>query len=372
MKPAPRPAVTVLMPVYNAQRFVGQAVQSILDQSLSDFEFLIIDDGSTDDTRSIIDGYPDPRIRVLRTERSGVAAALRLGLTEAGGEYIARMDADDESLPQRLHIEKQALDRDPRALLVHSRVDYIDDDGRVMRSAVGDPRTSLETKWSLLWRNVPFHPTVMMRATLLKDHGLNYRIEANWAEDFDLWNRASALGEFVFLPDVLVRYRIHGQSITRSEAVNLQLAAYADVVRDNFHRLGIPISKEVSREIAIVSGGAKIDPIRYAYRNLDDALLPLFRRISTAFAQSFAIEPGAIARTQAGQLLRWARYMLNTSARSSLELLRAGAGVAPGIVFSGVFWTVLAATLLPRRARRWIEDRRLRAMAIEPHPGPPS
>ena len=113
------------MPVYNSERYVARAVKSILDQTFRDFEFLVINDGSTDRSIDIIREFNDPRIRVIDTENQGVAAALRLGMEMARGTYIARMDADDESLPNRLEIEKHCLDAHPEVAVVHGSVQYM-------------------------------------------------------------------------------------------------------------------------------------------------------------------------------------------------------------------------------------------------------
>jgi len=123
------PAVTVLMPVYNGERYVARAVKSILDQTFRDFEFLIINDGSTDGSIDIIRDFSDPRIRVIDTENQGVAAALKLGIEKARGKYIARMDVDDESLINRLEREKYCLDEHPDITVVHGSVEYIDAEG---------------------------------------------------------------------------------------------------------------------------------------------------------------------------------------------------------------------------------------------------
>ena len=127
------------MPVHNAERYVLGAVESILGQSWSDFEFLIVNDGSTDGTRDRLAGVKDPRLRIVDTERAGVAGALRLGLHLARGRYIARMDADDESLPHRLARQKACLDEQPGVGMVHGRAECIDGEGRPLGLDPGGP-----------------------------------------------------------------------------------------------------------------------------------------------------------------------------------------------------------------------------------------
>ncbi len=350
------PVVTVLMPVYNAERYIAQAVRSILGQSLQNFELLIIDDGSTDKTRDILNGFNDARIKVIHRERRGVAAALRLGVEMASGQYIARMDADDESMPQRLQVEKDCLDKYSRVAVVHGWVDYIDSESRVIRHKLGNPQSNIATKWLLVWQNVPFHPTVMVRSSMLRDNDINYRLETNRAEDFDLWNRVALVGDFYFVPEVLLHYRVHGKSVTRSEAVELQLEAYEKVIRENFRRYGVNISWEVARELAIISGGAKTDPVSYQYKVLNRTLITLVRNMTGAFTNRLSISASGIAKTQAMQLTRWARYMLNTSRVYSLRLLWESLQRNLAMMFSALFWAVLAGAILPKRIRRWVES----------------
>lgn len=355
--------ITVLMPVHNAERYLLGAVESILGQSFGDFEFLIVNDGSTDGTRDLLAGVKDERVRIVDTERAGVAGALALGLRLARGRYVARMDADDESLPRRLERQKACLDREPGVGMVHSRAECIDAEGRPLGRIRGDLRSDVETRWLLIWQNVPVHPTVMLRADLLRRHALGYRPAFDRAEDFDLWSRLSLLADVRLVPEVLLRYRIHPASVTRGGTAEPLLAVYARVIFENFARYGSPIPEAVAAELAVISGGTWTNPIAHRYRHLCGRLHTVQEAVAGRFCERYGAAPRDLARVQAEQLARWARYMLGTSRSYAARLLWTGLRRRKGIVASYLFWAVLAALLLPAPVQRWVDAGRVRDAA---------
>src|ERR1700722_365222 len=123
------PRVTVLMPAYNAGKYIGEAIRSVLDQSFRDFELLIVNDGSTDNTKTVVSSFADNRIRVLEQSYKGISVALNAGLLVAKGYYIARFDADDICFPQRLSKQVNFLDANPGYILVGSDAEYIQENG---------------------------------------------------------------------------------------------------------------------------------------------------------------------------------------------------------------------------------------------------
>jgi glycosyltransferase involved in cell wall biosynthesis len=338
--------VTVLMPVYNAQAYLSKAIDSILRQTFGDFEFLIIDDGSTDDSTRILNSYRDNRIRIIYQENKGVAASLRLGVDLARGEYITRMDADDESLPDRLAIQKKVLDENPQGVLAYGLHDLIDEQGTLLRSNQGAGYFDGTAKWLLLWMNIFTHPTVMIRTRTLWSHQLNYRLETNGAEDFDLWNRLSAAGTFIFVPQVLIRYRLNSQSVNRINKGERQFRGYALVIKENFQRIGIPIAPELAEELVVISGQTPQNPLTYPYRYLPEALSQLMEKSSKKFSDLMAIDEKDLLPIQAEQSVRWARYLLHVSRKESfLLLIRALFNhIATGS--SSLFWMTIAALLL--------------------------
>jgi glycosyltransferase involved in cell wall biosynthesis len=119
------PLVSVVMPVWNGEKYLAPAIAGILAQTFGDFEFIIVDDGSSDSTPAILQSYADPRIRVIRLDHVGIVTALNCGIAQARGAWIARQDADDISLPRRLEMQWAALARNPKAVLSHTDVEYI-------------------------------------------------------------------------------------------------------------------------------------------------------------------------------------------------------------------------------------------------------
>jgi glycosyltransferase involved in cell wall biosynthesis len=205
------PAVTVLMPVFNAAKHLRQSLESVLRQRFCDFELLAIDDGSSDSSAEILAGFGEPRIRVLRNEKNlGLVATLNRGLEEARGEWIARQDADDISAPGRLATQMTFVRGNPAVPLVGSDALLIDADGR--------PRGRWRTgghadlvAWDLCFRAPFAHSSALFRRSIVQRIG-GYR-DLRACEDLDLWGRIAADFPVVTLRQPLVKYRLHGESI---------------------------------------------------------------------------------------------------------------------------------------------------------------
>lgn len=206
----PDPTVSIVMPVWNAQRFLREAVVSVLDQSFEDFELLAIDDGSTDASIAILEGCADRRIRIIHQGRRGLVEALNRGLKEARGRYVARMDADDISLPLRLERQVAYLDAHPSAGLVAPWAAVVDEGGIELGRILLPPRHE-DLMRCLLLRNPIKHGSVMVRAETLGRVG-RYRSDYGANEDYDLWRRIARHAELAGLPEVLYRYREHADS----------------------------------------------------------------------------------------------------------------------------------------------------------------
>jgi hypothetical protein len=212
----PRPAVprvTVLLPVHDAERFLPEAVESILAQSFRDFELLAIDDGSRDGSAAILDEYArcDSRVRVVRRPHAGLIATLNEGLALARGELIARMDADDVALPHRLELQVARLDADPTLLCVSCAYEVIDAKGRRI-DVVCPPAQPEGILASLLeGASVLCHAAALYRRASVLDVG-GYDASARLAEDYDLWLRLAERGRLANLEEVGLRVRRHAAS----------------------------------------------------------------------------------------------------------------------------------------------------------------
>jgi glycosyltransferase involved in cell wall biosynthesis len=203
------PRVSVVMPVRDGARWLSEAIRSILDQTLSNFELIIIDDGSTDNSHDIIKSIArgEPRIRAMRQDRQGLVAALNCGLSECRGPLIARLDADDRAHPLRLRRQAEYLDCHPDVGLLGTWANQIDEHGSIVHAL--KPPTNSETLRILLTRTNPFvHSSVMLRTRDLRKVGF-YRQAFEGAEDYDLWIRISEHATVANLPEYLVDYRWH-------------------------------------------------------------------------------------------------------------------------------------------------------------------
>ncbi len=210
------PKVTVLMPVYNGEKYIREALESILNQTFTNFEFLIIDDGSTDKSVEVIKSYTDPRIRLIHNEINlGLITNLNKGLELASGEYIARMDCDDISLPKRLNVQVAFMDENPTIGVCGSWVETF---GEVSGNAWKYPSCSAEIMANLLFDCCLAHPSVMIRKSMFKRYQLKYDPAELYAEDFGLWFRCSMNFPLSNIKQVLVKYRITSGSVSRANA----------------------------------------------------------------------------------------------------------------------------------------------------------
>jgi glycosyltransferase involved in cell wall biosynthesis len=207
------PEISVVMPVYNAMPYLNEGVKSILGQTFRDFEFIIINDGSTDATNAILERYAelDTRIRLYSQENQGLISALNRGCRLARGRYIARMDADDISFPRRLEKQLEYLEGDTQIGIVGTWIYNVDKNG-VVRGTWCPPTNPKMLKWANFFGVCVSHSTVLMRREVMEKLGF-YRPDAVHAEDVDLWLRASSITEFGNVPEILNKYRVwHGST----------------------------------------------------------------------------------------------------------------------------------------------------------------
>jgi len=211
------PEVTVLMPAFNAGRFIGASIRSVLQQEFGNFELLVIDDGSTDDTAAVVGGFRDPRVRLLRHEANrGLVDTLNEGLREARGPLVARQDADDLSRRDRLGRQAGYLRSHPGDVAVGTAADLIDARGRY-RGALRLPHTRAQLRWDLCFRNPVPHSSVMLRRREILDEFGGYP-DSIASEDYRLWSRLAAVDRFGLILPRLVSYRIHASSVMMSGA----------------------------------------------------------------------------------------------------------------------------------------------------------
>lgn len=246
MTPTPTPLVSVLMPVFNAERYLREAIDSVLAQSIRDFEFVVIDDGSVDASAAIIAeaACRDPRVRPLYRPHRGFADTLNAGLAAAKGQWLARMDADDVCVPDRLEAQLAFAGRYPGIAVVGSYAWYLSEDGRMLGLYRLGPTTLAEfarvTERGQLVHMC--HPTVMMdRRAVLEAGGYDERFPI--VEDLELFNRLVDRGHVLLtLPEPKLLYRVHAHSIVMSRHRQMfRMFRYvAEVVRARRRRLEPP------------------------------------------------------------------------------------------------------------------------------------
>lgn len=212
------PPISVVLPVYNAARYLRAALESLRTQTFADFEIIAVDDGSTDRSAEILlDGaQADRRLRFLRRTNTGIVGALNAGLEEARGEFVARMDADDIAQPARFAAQFAHLRSEPECVAVGADVFYTDPEGRpLVRHR--PPRNHPEILAQLLDGNggALIHPTLFVRRAALRALGA-YRPQFQYIEDLDLYLRLTTCGRLANLPGVLLHYRQHAASVNRT------------------------------------------------------------------------------------------------------------------------------------------------------------
>ncbi|OGL41105.1 MAG: hypothetical protein A3C43_06550 [Candidatus Schekmanbacteria bacterium RIFCSPHIGHO2_02_FULL_38_11] len=215
------PKITVFMPVYNAERHLGEAIESILYQTYRDFEFLIINDGSTDTSKEIILSYNDPRIIFVdNKENLGLPFSLNKGLKLAKGEYIARMDADDVSFPKRLEKQVTFLKDNSDVDMVASWIEKVDEDGKHLGFWRADRKNNIpeEIYYTLHFKNCIAHSSVLFNKELILGLGGYKKDFLN--EDYELWLRLSKVAKINKIKEVLVKYR-ESNSPSKSQAYRL-------------------------------------------------------------------------------------------------------------------------------------------------------
>ena len=210
------PKISVVMPAYNVAPFVERAVMSILDQSFGDFEFIIVNDGSADETPSILAKFAalDDRVRLVHQPNRGMIAALNRGCSMSRGDYIARMDADDISHPDRLAKQLTFLEDHPDIGILGTWIRKLRNN--VAEDAWCPPIRPGVLRWQLLFGVNVAHPSILIRKKIAEQLGF-YRPAAVHAEDVDLWFRASTVTEFANLPEILYDYRVGHGSISQTD-----------------------------------------------------------------------------------------------------------------------------------------------------------
>ena len=238
------PKVSVIMSVYNSSCYLQESIESILNQTFTDFEFIIIDDGSRDNTWEILTKYAkqDQRIKLFSNQENiGLIESLNKGLKLATGEYIARQDADDISMPKRLKNQIMVLNAEPEVVLVSGNLELINSAGQTIDRFKRACDSKLVPWYMLFYNRVAGHSQVMYRKKSVVNLG-GYSQGSHHAEDYELWCRLIKVGKIVIMPQILLKYRVHDKSVS-AENHQQQLNCSLSVVQNNIQKL---INQEIS------------------------------------------------------------------------------------------------------------------------------
>lgn len=229
--------LTVLLPVFNGAQYITEAVESILKQTYTNFELLVINDGSTDNTQAILEGLAarDARVRVVSRENRGLIASLNQGLALSNTDLVVRMDADDVALPNRLERQALFMAEHPDVAVCGAGLVFYETGEEKYLPEKHDALRALA-----LFNTPVFHPTVIMRKSSVLAVG-GYSSNAPCAEDYDLWERMLHAGSrFANLSEVLLRYRVH-PNVNRAKYYVNMTATALDICRRQLERLGLPV-----------------------------------------------------------------------------------------------------------------------------------
>lgn len=286
--PSMQPKVTVVMPAYNRERYIREAIDSVLAQSFADFELIVVDDGSSDGTAAVVGAIRDPRVRCVQQEHRGISAAMNNGLRSARGAYVARLDSDDVWLPDLLETEVAVLDARPEIGAAYARGQGMESDGRLTLEVWGTAeRIPGDSFCSMLCGDFTCNITVVARRECLeRAGGFDETLTTN--EDWDVWLRVSRHYPFAFTDRVLAHFRRHDENITGLESPFLRatLEQRARVLDKVFADPDLPPSARALKGLAY----------RNVYTSVGLAWLSAheYREAGRAFARAVGVAPNPL------------------------------------------------------------------------------
>lgn len=295
------PLVSVLLPVYNCERYLADAIDSILSQTFSDFEFIIIDDGSTDRSSEVMAGFGDLRIRIIQQENRGLAATLNRGIGLATGKYIARQDQDDLSYPERLGQQVDFMEAHPDCVLLGTWAQIMEID-RVVNRFHRHPVDEAELRYLMLFNNPFVHSSVMLRRTTLAQvGGYTTDPERQPPEDFELWSRLARAGGIANLGEVLLAYREIPGSMSRVGPAPFRRRLITICSENLAAASGLSADDPDIRAIAALThGGVEEVSTRPDFSRMQSILLGAIQP-SVAESLAASLRQDALARVQAMQ-----------------------------------------------------------------------
>jgi glycosyltransferase involved in cell wall biosynthesis len=337
-QPPSPPLVSVVMAAHDAEAYLADAVRSVLAQTVASLELVVVDDGSRDRTRELLEAVRDPRLVVLPSdERRGLATALNHGLEHVRGRYVARLDADDLALPTRLERQIDRLRRDSLGIVGSAVVD-VDGDGRLgaVREMPSDP---LSVHWHALFSSPFYHPTVLLDRTILDRDRLRYDASYEESEDYELWTRLLAAAGGANVAEPLVLYRVHAAQASQRRR-GLQRRFQLEIAMRQIDRLPHDLDAKAVELAWRLGAGEHVPPDR-----IEDAVEAYLGLLAAFRAQHGSAATRHIARAAARTV---GRAATSTGGAARASLLRRALALDPG----------LPAHVVRSRARRATQRRR--------------
>ncbi len=352
------PLVTVLLPAYNAGKYIKTSIESILNQTYKTFELLIIDDGSEDDTDKIITSFKDKRISHIKNETNlGLVKTLNKGLVLAKGELVARQDADDISYPKRLARQVAYMIENQEIVLLGTQGEVVDEKGGSVYAGFYDkPVTQAGIRWRLCFDNAFIHTSVMFRKKIILNEFQGYKEFTSLkskspAQDFELWSRISKGRKVANLPDVLVKCREHMSSVSSSlsgEKGRIAEEGNFDIIKSNIKSIFGPDTYS-SDQIKLVS------QLRYGAIGADYIkFLALLDDMAGKYVARYPEAKGGADFTDglAMQLANLAYSYLGKSNLAAIRIYAKSAIYRPGLLFRWPWIKILALILFGERSRK--------------------
>lgn len=232
------PLVSIVVPVYNAEKYLNEAVESILDQTYKNIELILINDGSQDKTEEIIISWLnlDKRIKYYKNEENkGIIYTLNKALNLAQGIYIARMDADDICLPNRIFEQVTFMEKNEEVALCSTYAFFFKNNNKLIKKKFGGYLNPEEIKVQLIFKDYILHPTVMFRKKIIEKYDLKYNALDKNVEDYGLWIKVAKVGKIATLPVIGLNYRCLSSSITSSETLK-KIDQYKNNLKNLYNR----------------------------------------------------------------------------------------------------------------------------------------
>lgn len=357
------PFVSVVMSVYNGERYLRESVNSVLNQTWRDFELIIINDGSTDETAELLATIDDPRVLVIENKSNqGLVRSLNLGLERARGEYVARHDADDVALPQRLERQAQFLNSHSDVSIVGSGYIEIDESGK-RRKRVRMPEEVLMLRWHALFQNPFAHSTVMFRrASVMEMGGYAGQTEASHVEDYELWLRLMWSGQLmVNIAEPLVHWRSNPEGVSKTFA-SQQGENFRAIVRTNLRKLGRTLRDDESLSDLVwrlqVCGGfdEPLEQVEKALKALEELVKNFCEHFQLGARQQRRVRQIARRRTARSLLHNAQQYSYAGRVTEANEFARLALSLDKRLALSGGYRKLRVKSLLGQSSSERLQD----------------